>query len=34
MATGAEGWRFLFRLTDPLAFTRLERRASVVPSVP
>jgi hypothetical protein len=33
-ATGAEGWRFLFRLTDPLAFTRLERRASVVPSVP
>ena len=34
MANGAEGWRFLFRLTDPLAFTRLERRASVVPSVP
>ena len=34
MASGAEGWRFLFRLTDPLAFTRLERRASVVPSVP
>ena len=33
-ANGAEGWRFLFRLTDPLAFTRLERRASVVPSVP
>ena len=34
VATGAEGWRWLFRLTDPLAFTRLERRASVVPSVP
>jgi hypothetical protein len=34
MATGAEGWRFLFRLTDPLAFNRLDRRASVVPSVP
>jgi outer membrane protein assembly factor BamA len=33
-ATGAEGWRFLFRLTDPLAFNRLDRRASVVPSVP
>lgn len=34
VANGAEGWRFLFRLTDPLAFSRLERRASVVPSVP
>ncbi len=34
VANGADGWRFLFRLTDPLAFTRLERRASVVPSVP
>lgn len=34
LANGAEGWRFLFRLTDPLAFSRLERRASVVPSVP
>ena len=34
IANGAEGWRVLFRLTDPLAFTRLERRASVVPSVP
>jgi outer membrane protein assembly factor BamA len=33
-ATGAEGWRVLFRLTDPLAFNRLDRRASVVPSVP
>lgn len=34
VANGVEGWRFLFRLTDPLAFARLERRASVVPSVP
>ena len=34
IATGAEGTRFLFRLTDPLAFNRLDRRASVVPSVP
>ncbi len=34
VANGAEGWRVLFRLTDPLAFARLERRASVVPSVP
>ena len=34
VANGAEGWRFLFRLTDPLAFARLDRRASVVPSVP
>ena len=33
MANGSEGWRFLFRLTDPLAFKRLERRATVV-SVP
>lgn len=33
VANGAEGWRFLFRLNDPLAFKRLERRATVV-SVP
>lgn len=33
-ATGAEGWRFLFRLTDPFALNRLDRRAAVVPSVP
>jgi hypothetical protein len=33
VANGAEGWRFLFRLTDPLAFKRLERRATVI-SVP
>ena len=34
VANGAEGWRVLLRLTDALAFMRLERRASVVPSVP
>jgi len=30
VANGAEGWRFLFRLTDPLAFKRLERRATLL----
>ena len=34
LANGREGWRLLFRLTDPFAFNRLEKRASVVPSVP
>jgi outer membrane protein assembly factor BamA len=34
VANGAEGWRVLFRLTDPLAFTRLERRAMAVPAMP
>lgn len=34
VAHGAEGWRALFRLTDPLALTRLERRALAVPSLP
>jgi len=34
VANGAEGWRFLFRLTDPLAFSRLDRRASAAPAVP
>ena len=34
MANGEEGWRFLFRLTDPLSFTRVERRAMAVPSLP
>jgi hypothetical protein len=34
VANGAEGWRVLFRLTDPLAFTRVERRAMAVPSLP
>ncbi len=34
IAQGNEGWRFLFRLTDPFALSRLERRAAVVPFVP
>ncbi len=34
VAQGNEGWRFLFRLTDPFALSRLERRAAVVPFVP
>lgn len=34
VANGDEGWRFLFRLTDPLGLSRLERRAAVVPWVP
>lgn len=34
VANGAEGWRVLFRLTDPLALSRLDRRGSTVPSVP
>ena len=34
IAHGNEGWRYLFRLTDPFALGRLERRAAVVPFVP
>ena len=34
VAHGNEGWRFLFRLNDPLALGRIERRAAVVPFVP
>lgn len=34
IAQGSEGWRFLVRLTDPFALSRLERRAAVVPFVP
>ena len=34
VANGSEGWRILLRLTDPLAFSRLERRALVAPWVP
>jgi hypothetical protein len=33
-ARGEEGWRFLFRLTDPLNLARLSRRAANVPFVP
>jgi hypothetical protein len=34
IAHGAEGWRFLFRLTDPLHLSRLTRRLAPVPFVP
>lgn len=34
VAQGSEGWRFLLRLTEPLALGRLERRAAVIPFVP
>jgi hypothetical protein len=34
MARGAEGWKFLFRLNDPLQLSRLTRRLAPVPFVP
>jgi hypothetical protein len=34
VAKGSEGWRLLLRLNDPLALTRLTRRAASVPFVP
>jgi outer membrane protein assembly factor BamA len=34
MAKGDEGWRFLFRLKDPLNLGRLNRKTSLVPFVP
>jgi hypothetical protein len=34
IAHGAEGWRFLFRLHDPLQMSRLTRRLAPVPFVP
>ena len=34
VARGEEGWRFLFRLTDPLNLSRLTRRTAPVPFVP
>jgi outer membrane protein assembly factor BamA len=34
VAHGAEGWRFLFRLSDPLHLSRLTRRLAPVPFVP
>jgi hypothetical protein len=34
LAQGGEGWRVLFRLTDPLNLSRLVRRATPVPFVP
>lgn len=33
-ARGDEGWRFLFRLTDPLDLARLSRRSASAPFVP
>jgi hypothetical protein len=34
VARGDEGWRVLFRLKDPLALARLNRRSTLVPFVP
>jgi hypothetical protein len=34
VAHGAEGWRAIFRLTDPLLLSRLTRRTAAVPFVP
>ncbi len=34
VARGAEGWRFVFRLNDPLSLSRLLRRTAPVPFVP
>jgi hypothetical protein len=34
VAQGAEGWRFVFRLNDPLQLSRLTRRLAPVPFVP
>lgn len=34
VAHGADGWNFLFRLSDPLHLSRLTRRMSPVPFVP
>lgn len=34
VANGDEGWRVLFRLTDPLALKRINRKTAAVPFVP
>jgi outer membrane protein assembly factor BamA len=34
IAHGGEGWRFLFRLSDPLHLSRLSRRTAAIPFVP
>ena len=34
IAHGAEGWRFMLRLSDPLQLKRLTRRTAPVPFVP
>jgi outer membrane protein assembly factor BamA len=33
-ARGEEGWRFMFRLTDPLQLKRLSHKSTLVPFVP
>jgi hypothetical protein len=33
-ARGSEGWRFFFRLNDPLRLSRLSRRTATIPMVP
>jgi outer membrane protein assembly factor BamA len=33
-ANGTEGWRILFRLKDPLALSRLNKKSTLVPFVP
>jgi hypothetical protein len=33
-ATGDDGWRFLFRLKDPLSLARLNKKPTLVPFVP
>jgi outer membrane protein assembly factor BamA len=33
-ATGDEGWKFLFRLKDPLGLARINRKSTLVPFVP
>jgi hemolysin activation/secretion protein len=33
-ARSDEGWRFLFRLKDPLSLTRLTRKSTLAPFVP
>ncbi len=34
VAHGDEGWRFMFRLKDPLALSRLTKKNTLVPFVP
>jgi hypothetical protein len=34
VANGDEGWRFLFRLKDPLGLARLNKKSTLVPFVP
>ena len=34
MAHGDDGWRFIFRMNDPLHFSRLSRRTAPIPFVP